>query len=121
MAAPKRDYFPGLNQVGDLNLQSILHRVVDALAQSKEDATKIATAAAASTTEIAALTSRIETLEGQIRSLIYTGFRDYTLIADPPAPGKNIGREYTRDNGSGKVQLAVRFPTGAVQVLATEP
>jgi hypothetical protein len=42
-------------------------------------------------------------------------------IADPSAPAANNGVLYTRDNGSGKTQLCVRFPTGAVQVLATEP
>jgi hypothetical protein len=28
---------------------------------------------------------------------------------------------YAKDNGSGKTQLVVRFASGAVQVLATEP
>ncbi|MEE9247690.1 MAG: hypothetical protein V3U79_03225 [Dehalococcoidia bacterium] len=42
-------------------------------------------------------------------------------IADPAAPAANRGRLYMKDNGSGKTQLAVRFPTGAVQVIATEP
>lgn len=42
-------------------------------------------------------------------------------IADPDAPAANKGRLYFRDNGSGKTQLVVRFATGAVQVLATEP
>lgn len=42
-------------------------------------------------------------------------------IADPAAPAANRGRLYFRDNGSGKTQLVVRFPTGAVQVIATEP
>lgn len=41
--------------------------------------------------------------------------------ADPAAPAVNRGHLYTRDNGSGKTQLCVRFNTGAVQVLATEP
>ena len=40
---------------------------------------------------------------------------------DPPAPAANRARLYVRDNGSGKTQLCVRFPTGAVQVLAVEP
>lgn len=40
---------------------------------------------------------------------------------DPPAPPANRAMVYARDNGSGKTQLVVRFPTGAVQVLATEP
>jgi hypothetical protein len=41
--------------------------------------------------------------------------------ADPTAPPANNGDLYVRDNGSGKSQLCVRFPTGAVQVIATEP
>jgi len=43
------------------------------------------------------------------------------LAADPAAPATNAGRLYFRDNGSGKTQLCVRFATGAVQVIATEP
>jgi len=42
-------------------------------------------------------------------------------IADPAAPAANKGRLYFKDNGAGKTQLVVRFPTGAVQVIATEP
>lgn len=42
-------------------------------------------------------------------------------IADPAAPAANNARLYARDNGSSKTQLIVRFPTGAVQVIATEP
>lgn len=41
--------------------------------------------------------------------------------SDPAAPAANSGRAYFRDNGSGKTQFVVRFPTGAVQVIATEP
>lgn len=40
---------------------------------------------------------------------------------DPAAPPANQAHLYTRDNGAGKTQLVVRFPTGVVQVLATEP
>lgn len=43
------------------------------------------------------------------------------MAADPAAPAANAGRMYFRDNGGGKTQLCVRFNTGAVQVLATEP
>ena len=43
------------------------------------------------------------------------------LSADPAAPATNFGRFYFKDNGSGKTQLVARFPTGAVQVIATEP
>lgn len=41
--------------------------------------------------------------------------------ADPDAPAADEAVIYTRDNGSGKTQVCVRFATGAVQVLATEP
>jgi hypothetical protein len=41
--------------------------------------------------------------------------------SDPAAPPTNRARVYLRDNGAGKSQLCVRFPTGAVQVVATEP
>lgn len=44
-----------------------------------------------------------------------------TEITDPSAPAANQGVLYVRDNGAGKTQLVVRFPTGAVQVVATEP
>jgi len=43
------------------------------------------------------------------------------LAADAPAPGANRGRLFVRDNGAGKTQLCARFPSGAVQVIATEP
>jgi hypothetical protein len=41
-----------------------------------------------------------------------------TDLAAPPANGARL---YTRDNGSGKTQLVVRFHTGAAIVIATEP
>lgn len=53
--------------------------------------------------------------------LIGTSFLEGSEISDPAAPGANAGRVYFRDNGSGKTQLVARFPTGAVQVIATEP
>lgn len=40
---------------------------------------------------------------------------------DAAAGATNTARFYCRDNGAGKTQLCVRFNTGAVQVLATEP
>lgn len=47
---------------------------------------------------------------------------DFNEVSSAPAaPPANEARLYCRDNGSGKTQLVVRFPTGAVQVLATEP
>jgi hypothetical protein len=44
-----------------------------------------------------------------------------TERADPSAPSGNNAYFYCRDGGSGKTQLVVRFPTGAIQVIATEP
>lgn len=41
--------------------------------------------------------------------------------SDPAAPSANIGRIFFKDNGAGKTQLAVRFSTGATQIIATEP
>ena len=43
------------------------------------------------------------------------------LASDASAPAANNGTLYLKDNGAGKTQLAVRFATGAVQILATEP
>lgn len=42
-------------------------------------------------------------------------------VSTPSAPGSNHARLFIRDNGSGKTQLCVRFHTGAVRVLATQP
>jgi hypothetical protein len=49
------------------------------------------------------------------------GYIECGEIADPSAPASDKSRLYTRDNGVGKTQLVVRFPTGAIQVIATEP
>lgn len=48
-------------------------------------------------------------------------FQDLQEKTGVTSPGSNIGRLHTQDNGSGKTQLVVRFPTGPAQVLATEP
>lgn len=45
----------------------------------------------------------------------------YVERTDPAAPAVNSAVVYARDNGSGKTQLCVRFNTGAVQVISTEP
>lgn len=42
-------------------------------------------------------------------------------ITTPGVAGANGARVYLKDNGSGKTQLAVRFQSGAEQILATEP
>lgn len=43
------------------------------------------------------------------------------MPADPAAPGVNQAIVYAKDNGASKTQSVVRFNTGAVQTLATEP
>ena len=45
----------------------------------------------------------------------------FVEISDADAPAANGARLYARDNGAGKTQLVVRFATGAIQVIATEP
>ena len=57
----------------------------------------------------------------QVWALGSSGWVDHVEQADPPAPVANTARLFARDNGAGKTQLCVRFPTGAVQVLSTEP
>lgn len=45
----------------------------------------------------------------------------FTERTDPSAPAANDFVMYARDNGSGKTQACIRFATGAIQVIATEP
>jgi len=54
-------------------------------------------------------------------AIVGAAYSEYEEISDAAAGATNHGRVYARDNGMGKTQLVVRFPTGAVQVLATEP
>jgi len=58
--------------------------------------------------------------EGADLARIYNGLVIYEH-ADYAAPAANDGVIYVRDNGAGKTQFVVRFSTGAIQVLATEP
>lgn len=50
-----------------------------------------------------------------------TEYQDISEMTTPAAPPANMARLFVRDNGSGKTELCVRFPTGAEQVIATEP
>jgi hypothetical protein len=43
------------------------------------------------------------------------------VLGVPPARAANRARLFIKDNGAGKTQLCVRFNTGAVQVVATQP
>jgi len=56
--------------------------------------------------------------EGSLRVTDYT---DIDEIGVPGPPRRNMARLFARDDGAGKTQLCVRFNTGAVQVIATEP
>jgi hypothetical protein len=59
---------------------------------------------------------------GYFAGKVYTSkFHEMKEISTPTAPGVNKARLFIRDNGSGKTQLCVRFHTGAVKVLATQP
>lgn len=58
---------------------------------------------------------------GQTLEVSGDGYIEGAEISEPSAPVSNRGRLYFRDNGSSKTQLVCRFPTGAVQVIATEP
>lgn len=53
--------------------------------------------------------------------LLASGYMEMSEISDPGNSAANKGRLYMRDNGSGKTQLVAVFPSGAVQVIATEP
>ena len=50
-----------------------------------------------------------------------TAFYELSEIGTPAAPAPNRARLFVKDNGAGKTQLCVRFHTGAVQVIKTEP
>lgn len=58
---------------------------------------------------------------GTIMGNDFIELEEYDTTNDAPAPAAERARLYVRDNGAGKEQLVVRFATGAVQVLATEP
>jgi hypothetical protein len=61
-------------------------------------------------------------LAGYFSGRVYTErYHELKEIANPSAPAANKLRLFARDNGSGKTQLCVRFPTGAVQVIKTQP
>lgn len=64
----------------------------------------------------------VDTSVGVSLDLSGTGVIQFSeRAADAGAPASNKVRIYAKDNGSGKTQLVARFPTGAVQVIATEP
>lgn len=64
---------------------------------------------------------QVTSLSADVIAATHTKFVELDEITAPANPAANKSRLYTRDNGSGKTQLVVQFPTGVVQVLATEP
>jgi hypothetical protein len=59
---------------------------------------------------------------GYFLGKVYTNkFHEMQEISTPNAPAANKARLFLKDNGSGKTQLCVRFHSGAVQVLSTQP
>ena len=73
----------------------------------------------ADTYDLGSASSPWQTFYGQY--VVLKNYIELLEISDPSAPSSNLGRLYVKDNGAGKTQLVVRFPTGAVQVIATEP
>lgn len=116
-----RDYIAGIGLITDPTLRSILLRLNDSIAQLREDLATATAATSVNTAALASLTIRVTTAEATLRQLVYSGFQDFSEIANPDAPARDTGRLYARDNGSGKSQLVVRFNTGAIQVVVTEP
>jgi hypothetical protein len=49
------------------------------------------------------------------------GAIEFEEMTAPGAGAANTARLFAQDNGAGKTQLAVRFNTGAIQIIATEP
>jgi hypothetical protein len=47
-------------------------------------------------------------------------YLDIQEMAAPASPAVNVARLFVRDNGAGKTELCVIFPTGAVQVIKTQ-
>ena len=59
---------------------------------------------------------------GWFSGRVYTStYHELSETSTPAAPATSRGRLFLRDNGAGKTELCVRFNTGAVQVLATQP
>lgn len=68
-----------------------------------------------------ALLEALDSANNLLLSILAGGGIQMLEQADPAAPPANSGILYVKDNGAAKSQLVARFPTGAVQVIATEP
>lgn len=82
---------------------------------------EVAAAGTSNTLNIGGLITGTGTYGTGTQSLAFAGAVTMPEQADAAAPAANFGTFYMRDNGAGKTQFVVRFPTGAIQVLATEP
>lgn len=82
----------------------------------------VASAATGGTFAVAAEAASASGYAGHFTGRVFTtSFYELQEIADPAAPAANQARLFVRDNGASKSQLCVRFASGAVQVIATEP
>jgi hypothetical protein len=57
----------------------------------------------------------------EVRGTGGNGYLQLEQQSSAPAGSASKSRLFSRDNGSGKQQFCVQFPTGAVQVVATQP
>lgn len=60
---------------------------------------------------------------GPIAGTFVDSTHAYVVLGEgsDPSGTANAAQLFARDNGAGKTQLCVKFPSGAVQVIATEP
>ena len=64
----------------------------------------------------------IAIIPGSDRLLLQTTYIELWELADAPAaPNADHAKLYVREAAPGKTELVIRFPTGAIQVIATEP
>ena len=62
----------------------------------------------------------IGTITPSTRLDVSDGAIEFTEMTEPAAAAANDARLYSKDDGSGNTQLAARFSSGLVQVLATQ-
>jgi hypothetical protein len=81
-----------------------------------------ATADASNRVEINHATGQVDLLQASVWRMLGGGYIEIEERgSSPSAPAADRARLFVRDNGAGKTELVVRFPTGSSQVIATEP